>query len=124
MIRQRKLGLWRGGLRPTSALQLVPHPDPAAALGLPWGVRALAHRLHQATLPIAPPDPSPHAWHRRGPGCAPVPGWWHGAQAPPTVASPGTGGIGRPQLAHAAVMATAGLARRPRACGHAGRSSL
>lgn len=71
---------------------------------------------------IAPPDPAtPPA-----PCAEAVPRWPGGGTVPkPPLCRPrGQGGIGRPQLAHGAVMATAGLARRPRACGHTGRSSL
>lgn len=117
-------------------------PEPGGSLGgvggvslgagLPLGVgggprpRSPGPKSHPPHHPARPYHPLP--------GAAGRPRLCPGARAvarcpgPPVptsaTASPGTGGIRRPQLAHAAVMATAGLARRPRACGHAGRSSL
>lgn len=110
-----------------------------AALGYPrgWGVLGGGGSLPSATNPrnLSPSPcltPSPLGGHCRPravalprcPGGGTVPSSPPNTPPHPTMASPGTGGIGRPQLACAAVMATAGLARRPHACGHAGRSSL
>lgn len=91
-------------------------------MGLRGSTGATPPSATKPSLPITLPDPGSPAAPRavavpRCPGGGTVP------KSPPRCPR-GTGGIGRPQLAHGAVMATAGLARRPRACGHAGRSSL
>lgn len=90
-----------------------------------WRTLILTHSS-RIPSPHRPPNPgAPHAWHRRGGRWWRWWWWqprrWHGARPP---RPPRGCGIVRPQLARAAVMATAGLARRPRACGHAGSSSL
>jgi len=99
-----------------------PHLAPADPIsGPPPRPSTPLPRPHpKAPHPSPRPTSQPSAWHDGG-RWRWQPRRWHSARPP---RPPRGWGIARPQLARAAVMATAGLARRPRACGHTGRSSL
>lgn len=88
-----------------------------------FGAPSSSPTAPESPLPTAHPTPEPPvpgtAGEGGGGGGSPGGGTVPGPPRPPRGR-----GIVRPQLARAAVMATAGLARRPRACGHAGSSSL